>query len=239
MCLWNRRSLQLRERLPAQDKIWRNWHGLPKSGTNDCLSQYHIPVAFPVRVLKQFNSRSLGVCWLFCSGYFVTMWYLVSLKFIPYWLNNAKELCSFGRKLVFAVSPSLKATERLLTFEGVKLFQEDVQNFRICWTCLFWIILVYPQLILSLSEHGANRTSEHVHPVGMSLFKPSGARLVWSSFNEGSDKGKDERALMRLIPWLEPALGLLLLVTLATDPLSATHGMCMLRSTVALRHISR
>ena len=73
------------------------------------------------------------------------------------------------------------------------------------------------------------------HPVGMSLFKPSGARLVWSSFNEGSDKGKDERALMRLIPWLEPALGLLLLVTLATDPLSATHGMCMPRSTVALR----
>jgi hypothetical protein len=139
---------------------------------------------------------------------------------------------------VFAVSPSLKATERLLTFEGIKLFQEDVQNFRICWTCLFWIILVYPQLILSLSEHGANRTSEHVHPVGMSSFKPSGARLVWSSFNEGSDKGKDERALMRLIPWLEPALGLLLLVTLATDPLSATHGMCMPRSTVALRHIS-
>ena len=72
----------------------------------------------------------------------------------------------------------------------------------------------------------------------MSLFKPSGARLVWSSFNEGSDKGKDERAFMRLIPWLEPALGLLLLVTLATDPLSATHGMCMPRSTVALRHIS-
>ena len=28
--------------------------------------------------------------------------------------------------------------------------------------------------------------------------KPSGARLVWSSFNEGSDKGNDERALMRL-----------------------------------------
>ena len=28
--------------------------------------------------------------------------------------------------------------------------------------------------------------------------KPSGARLVWSSFNEGSDKGNDERAVMRL-----------------------------------------
>ena len=83
-----------------------------------------------------------------------------------------------------------------------------------------------------------NFMSTASHPVGMSLFKPSGARLVWSSFNEGSDKGKDERALMRLIPWLEPALGLLLLVTLATDPLSATHGMCMPRSTVALRHIS-
>ena len=80
-----------------------------------------------------------------------------------------------------------------------------------------------------------NFMSTASHPVGMSLFKPSGARLVWSSFNEGSDKGKDERALMRLIPWLEPALGLLLLVTLATDPLSATHGMCMPRSTVALR----
>ena len=58
--------------------------------------------------------------------------------------------------------------------------------------------------------------------------RPSGARPVWSSFNEGSDKGEDERAVMRLIPWLEPALGLLLLVTLATDPLSnlVTHGMC-------------
>ena len=33
--------------------------------------------------------------------------------------------------------------------------------------------------------------------VGLWL-KPSGARLVWSSFNEGSDKGNDERALMRL-----------------------------------------
>ena len=83
-----------------------------------------------------------------------------------------------------------------------------------------------------------NFMSTASHPVGMSLFKPSGARLVWSSFNEGSDKGKDERALMRLIPWLEPALGLLLLVTLATDPLSATYGMCMPRSNVALRHIS-
>ena len=83
-----------------------------------------------------------------------------------------------------------------------------------------------------------NFMSTASHPVGMSLFKPSGARLVWSSFNEGSDKGKDERALMRLIPWLEPALGLLLLVTLATDPLSATHGMCMPHSNVALRHIS-
>ena len=63
---------------------------------------------------------------------------------------------------------------------------------------------------------------------GVSWFKPSGARPVWSSFNEGSDKGEDERAVMRLIPWLEPALGLLLLVTLATDPLSnlVTHGMC-------------
>ena len=56
-------------------------------------------------------------------------------------------------------------------------------------------------------------------PVGLWL-KPSGARLVWSSFNEGSDKGNDERALMRLNPWLESALGLLYLVTLATDPLS-------------------
>ena len=38
---------------------------------------------------------------------------------------------------------------------------------------------------------------DSVVSVGLWL-KPSGARLVWSSFNEGSDKGNDERALMRL-----------------------------------------
>ena len=57
--------------------------------------------------------------------------------------------------------------------------------------------------------------------------KPSGARLVWSSFDEGSDKGNDERALMRLNPWLESALGLLYLVTLATDPLSPSSHMSL------------
>ena len=63
-------------------------------------------------------------------------------------------------------------------------------------------------------------------------FKPYGGRHVWSSFNEGSDKGEDERALKRLSWWFEPALGLLFLVTLATDSLSDTclafHGLLLL-----------
>ena len=50
---------------------------------------------------------------------------------------------------------------------------------RMSWTCY-------------AMTHASSKLS-----VGLWL-KPSGARLVWSSFNEGSDKGNDERALMRL-----------------------------------------
>ena len=50
--------------------------------------------------------------------------------------------------------------------------------------------------------------------------KPYGGRHVWSSFNEGSDNGEYESAPKRLSWWFEPALGLSILVTLATDPLS-------------------
>ena len=68
-------------------------------------------------------------------------------------------------------------------------------------------------------------------------FKPYGGRHVWSSFNEGSDKGEDERALKRLSWWFEPALGLLFLVTLATDSLS--HMPCMPKSLCHMRFFSR
>ena len=95
------------------------------------------------------------------------------------------------------------------------------------WLDSVWCLLV-KQLHKSVTLTAEARLWHALSFWGVSWFKPSGARPVWSSFNEGSDKGEDERAVMRLIPWLEPALGLLLLVTLATDPLSnlVTHGMC-------------
>ena len=65
--------------------------------------------------------------------------------------------------------------------------------------------------------------------------KPYGGRHVWSSFNEGSDKGEDERAPKRLSWWFEPALGLSILVTLATDPLSLMP--CMPSFTCPSAHV--
>ena len=72
------------------------------------------------------------------------------------------------------------------------------------WLCRF---MQYMQVLTILTEMCWNffdlpRTGflillYSVVSVGLWL-KPSGARLVWSSFNEGSDKGNDERALMRL-----------------------------------------
>ena len=72
------------------------------------------------------------------------------------------------------------------------------------WLCRF---MQYIQVLTILTEICWNffdlpRTGflillYSVVSVGLWL-KPSGARLVWSSFNEGSDKGNDERALMRL-----------------------------------------
>ena len=72
-----------------------------------------------------------------------------------------------------------------------------------CWPLLksYWLIsLKYdPSFFdfLKFPRTGFLILLYSVVSVGLWL-KPSGARLVWSSFNEGSDKGNDERALMRL-----------------------------------------
>ena len=65
-----------------------------------------------------------------------------------------------------------------------------------CWPRLNSCWLKYVETF-SISQELDSGCLYSVVSVGLWL-KPSGARLVWSSFNEGSDKGNDERALMRL-----------------------------------------
>ena len=65
-----------------------------------------------------------------------------------------------------------------------------------CWPRLNSCWLKYVETF-SISQELDSGCLYSVVSAGLWL-KPSGARLVWSSFNEGSDKGNDERALMRL-----------------------------------------
>ena len=67
-----------------------------------------------------------------------------------------------------------------------------------CWPLLKSYWLKYdPSFFNFLNSQELDSWFFYILSVGLWL-KPSGARLVWSSFNEGSDKGNDERALMRL-----------------------------------------
>ena len=118
------------------------------------------------------------------------------LSHLTLWLLIGPKQCHFKRRQSWA-----------LHIEAISTTQEypccSLKSDNRCWKDSYAYLQhnCWPRLnscwLKYVETFSISQELYSVVSVGLWL-KPSGARLVWSSFNEGSDKGNDERALMRL-----------------------------------------